>query len=313
VIGHPHHIGTESDRDLTARRDVNHSAIMGHFRYDREGRLGQPGGCTTVTGNIRRNDDPMSAAGNAKRPIAITANVRKTRTDKIAEVVARDLVHDLVDRGRQPGDSLESEQAMLDRYDVSRESLREALRLLEVQGLITIRRGPGGGAFVGTVDPSNLGRVASLYYHLAGATYGELFEAYAVAEATLAELAAKNPDAARRRREMEPYLTDPHDEDPEALVARHSSFHSVMSGLAGNRVLQISLMSSGLLVGAHYLALVDVPNESAFVEQDHEAIAHAIVAGRASKARQLMDAHVRHVTKILEADGLHAEALVTWV
>ena len=95
---------------------------------------------------------------------------------------------------------------MLQQYGVSRETLREALRLLEVQGLISIRRGPGGGPIVGTVDPANLGRTSTLYYHLAGATYAELFEAWIVCDRMLAELAATNPDRAAVRAAMAPFL-----------------------------------------------------------------------------------------------------------
>ena len=90
---------------------------------------------------------------------------------KTSETVARDIVHYVVAGGLGNGDSLPSEARMLEQYGVSRESLREGLRLLEAQGLITIRRGPGGGPVVGTVDPANLGRVSTLYYHLVGATY----------------------------------------------------------------------------------------------------------------------------------------------
>ena len=94
---------------------------------------------------------------------------------------------------------------MLEQYGVSRESLREGLRLLEVQGLISIRRGPGGGPIVGSVDPANLGRISTLYYHLAGATYAELFDAWEAAEIAIAELAARNPDRRAVRAAMAPY------------------------------------------------------------------------------------------------------------
>jgi DNA-binding FadR family transcriptional regulator len=247
--------------------------------------------------------------------IPIVGTIGRDRPDKIAEVVARDLIHDLVSRNCRPGDSLDSEQAMLAHYGVSRESLREALRLLEVQGLITIRRGPGGGAFVGTVNPSNLGRTASLYYHLAGATYRELFEAWALGEAMLARLAASNPEAMLRRRLMERYLTDPHVQAFDQMVERHPGFHASVGALAGNRVLEISLRAHGLLLADHYLALIDQPRDTSalHVEQDHGAIAAAIVAGDAAQAEQLMAAHVRHVNDIFETDGLRADDKVTWV
>ena len=110
---------------------------------------------TTVT----RGFLPIRSTSAALRPL------------KASESVARDIVDDIVVERLDEGDNLPAETAMLQQYGVSRETLREALRLLEVQGLISIRRGPGGGPIVGVVDPANLGRVSTLYYHLAGATY----------------------------------------------------------------------------------------------------------------------------------------------
>ena len=114
---------------------------------------------------------------------AVFSSEAVTRRLKTSESVARDIVHDIVSGDLRTGDRLASEAAMLDQYGVSREILREGLRLLEVQGLITIRRGPGGGPIVGRVDPANFGRVSTLFYHLAGGTYEELFEAWVVTEA----------------------------------------------------------------------------------------------------------------------------------
>jgi GntR family transcriptional regulator, transcriptional repressor for pyruvate dehydrogenase complex len=51
----------------------------------------------------------------------------------------------VLEGGLGEGDSLPTEAHMLAHDGVSRESLREGLRLLETQGLITLRRGPGGG------------------------------------------------------------------------------------------------------------------------------------------------------------------------
>ena len=50
------------------------------------------------------------------------------------------------------GSKLPSEQELMHTFNVSRQTLREALRVLEVQGLLEIRAGSGGGAFVAEVD-----------------------------------------------------------------------------------------------------------------------------------------------------------------
>jgi DNA-binding FadR family transcriptional regulator len=253
--------------------------------------------------------------------IAIEARV-DTRADKVADVVARQLARDVIARNLGVGDALDSEQAMRDRLQVSRESLREALRLLEVAGLIDIRRGPGGGAFVGTVDPSHLGRFESLYFQMAGATYAELFEAYADADARLAERAARHPDSELRRSEMARFRSGAGaDADLEAYIEHHAGFHAAIAGLARNRVMQITLHSIGLLVARHYVALVDqqhltladARSRRPFVEEDHRQIADAIVAGNHRRARTLMFEHVQHIVSVLVDDGLNPADVIEWV
>ena len=78
------------------------------------------------------------SASNGRSCIAIAPYGGVSRPLKTSEVVARDVVRDIIAGHLQPGDSLMSEAAMLERFGVSRESLREGLRLLEVQGLISI-------------------------------------------------------------------------------------------------------------------------------------------------------------------------------
>ena len=124
-------------------------------------------------------------------PIAATSS--SLRSLKASESVARDIVDDIVVRRLREGDSLLA--GIGDAAAVRRQprDAREALRLLEVQGLISIRRGPGGGPIVGTVDPANLGRTSTLYYHLAGATYAELFDAWVVCDRMLVRAGGGEP------------------------------------------------------------------------------------------------------------------------
>src|SRR3954468_19965917 len=176
-----------------------------------------------------------SLNGNgARNRIRIGSSDAVLRRLKTSESVARDIARAIIEAGLTTGDALPPEAAMLEQYSVSRESLREGLRLLEVQGLISIRRGPGGGPVVGYVDPANLGRVSSLYYHLAGATYAELFEAWVIGEAMLGSRAAKNPDATARMAAMKPYLADNHVDAGlpiDEFVQIHTQFHGAVASL----------------------------------------------------------------------------------
>ncbi len=235
---------------------------------------------------------------------------------KTSESVARDIVHSVVTGGLGEGDSLPAEARMLEQYGVSRESLREGLRLLEAQGLITLRRGPGGGPVVGTVDPANLGRASTLYYHLVGATYGELFEAWAVAEGYLAERAARNEDRALVRATLSPYLHDDESEfaSLEEFVAHHTDFHTEVGTLAGNRVMQLSLMAIGQTVTHHIAYTADPRDVSDILLHDHRVIAAAIIAGKPNKARDEMRKHLAQVAAFYDrlSGGSVLDQLIEW-
>lgn len=250
---------------------------------------------------------PIASGGSVLRPL------------KAAEVVAREVVQSITAAGLQPGDSLPSESQMLEQYGVSRESLREGLRLLEVQGMITIRRGPGGGPVVGTVDAANLGRMEALFFHLAGATYDELFEAWLFAESTLARMAASNPDAALRAQVMEPYLArdvedDEHHVDLELYLSGHGGFHGAIAALTGNRVLQITFRAYSQIVAHHFSIAGDVRKIHNKLVDDHLKLAQAIVDGDAEVAASLMHEHLAQVIEINgEELGSMLEGPVVWL
>lgn len=236
---------------------------------------------------------------------------------KAAEVVARSIVGDIQSDGLAPGANLPGEAAMLEKYGVSRESLREGLRLLEVQGMITIRRGPGGGPVVGEVDSAHLGRVSALFYNMSGATYRELFDAWIWAEGELADRAARNSDPVLRSNAMKPFIEDDehveHD-DLHAYLEAHAGFHRAVARLAGNRVLALSLESYGQIV-AHHVAVTDDPRQLGEVLfDDHLNIAKAVGAGHSRRARELMEEHLRGVAAYCrERLGSSLESQVEWL
>lgn len=256
----------------------------------------------TPTARPQRVRSLEIATGTSRRPL------------KTSESVARDIVGHIVTAGLRPGDNLPHESAMLAEYGVSRESLREGLRLLEVQGLITIRRGPGGGPVVGTVDPAHLGRVSTLYYHLAGATYRELFDAWITAEGYIADLAARNPDRELVQTTMARFRGHhPTVEEPLLqFVDDHTSFHEALGMLARNKVMQLSLMAIGQIVTHHILNHADPRAAGTIIESGHEAIAAAVAAGHSTKARTLMEQHVREIVDFYEAQLGPQDGYIEW-
>jgi GntR family transcriptional repressor for pyruvate dehydrogenase complex len=233
-------------------------------------------------------------SGHGRRSVRVDSRALKT-----SEVVAVDLVRDIVSNGLQLGDRLPDEAAMLVQYGVSRESLREALRILEVQGLITIRRGPGGGPKVAGIDPAYLARTSTLYFHLAGATYDEVFETWYALEPAVAEMVAEMPDRAQVRRVLEPFTKElPADVARQDFLDTSNGFHARLVELSGNRVLALLLQAISHIVVDHVMLDLDPIRERDTIEHDHQEIAAAIAAGRGPKARKLMGEHIAHVRDI---------------
>ncbi|MFD0228159.1 FCD domain-containing protein [Streptomyces hirsutus] len=160
---------------------------------------------------------------------------------------------------------------------------------------------------MGTVDSANLGRLQALYFHLAGASYEELFDAWIYAESTLARLAAANPDAAAREAAMTPYLSGDVDDvahdDLDVYMSGHEGFHGALAALADNRVIQVTFRAYGQLVAHHFATVGDVRTIHDVLVDDHLELAQAVLDGDAPTAESLMESHLANVL------NLHKEQL----
>jgi DNA-binding GntR family transcriptional regulator len=82
------------------------------------------------------------------------------RVPKAAELLASEMRRMILGRGLAPGTPLPSEAEIIEQRGQSRVTAREALRLLEAEGLIEVRRGPRGGVLVGDPRPAHVARSA---------------------------------------------------------------------------------------------------------------------------------------------------------
>ncbi len=232
------------------------------------------------------------------------AAVGPRRTEKLSEVLAREIVRDL--RNLSPSTMLPPEASMLEKYGVGRASLREALRLLEVQGLIVIRPGPGGGPMVAQVDSIHYGRISSLYYHMQGATYRDITETRSLLEPVIARVVAERADP-EHLQELEGFLEryaassgrTGLDDDYERYFEESAGFHTMLIEMSGNPVLSLTAHSlhDVLLERMHGLF---PPEMRKRVEQEHAAIARAIIKRDASAAERLMRKHMLEYVQYAE-------------
>jgi DNA-binding FadR family transcriptional regulator len=163
------------------------------------------------------------------------------RRTKAAVVVARRIVEQIVDGGLRDGDPLPNESAMLRDLGVGRPALREALRLLETQGLLRMKPGPGGGPVVRRPDPGDLAGAMTLLLESLHARWGEAFVAWAALEPAVAGLAARHArddqiDALEAQAAcMEDAV------GVAAFYRENTAFHALLAESAGNTVVLVVL------------------------------------------------------------------------
>jgi DNA-binding FadR family transcriptional regulator len=117
------------------------------------------------------------------------------RRSKAAVVLAQSIAAEIQRRGLGAGEKLLSEQKMVERYGVARGSLREALRYLELQGVLRIKSGPGGGPVIQTPDGGHFASTLALMLQFVGARFRTIIETRWVVEPGIAALAAERATA----------------------------------------------------------------------------------------------------------------------
>lgn len=114
------------------------------------------------------------------------------RRPKKAELVARAIVEELSTDRATPGSVLDVEDELMRRLDVSRATLRQGLRLLEMFGVVESRLGRAGGIVVHEPEAEDFARVVTLFLECARCTYRHLIEVYAEVRPVVAGNAAAN-------------------------------------------------------------------------------------------------------------------------
>ncbi|MEY2521597.1 MAG: hypothetical protein QOJ66_162, partial [Ilumatobacteraceae bacterium] len=112
----------------------------------------------------------------------------------MADLVAGELRSQIISGELKEGDPLPPEDQLMEHAGVARTTVREALRILESEGLLVVRRGAGGGARIKTPSVSNVARYIGLVLQSQGATLQDVFDARLLLEAPAAGMLAEADD-----------------------------------------------------------------------------------------------------------------------
>lgn len=182
----------------------------------------------------------------------INRNGRKT-----GEVVAADIRQQIATGVLAIGARLPTEDELTEQYGIARTTLREALRVLESQGLISIRRGRGGGATVTMPDLVRLAEPLAVVLQLRRATVSDLDAARLLIEPQLAAWLAEHrrrDDLAALREVVEEATAAAEADDQIAFGRAAARIHSTILELGGNETLSVISQLLHRLVVHRYTA-----------------------------------------------------------
>ncbi len=164
---------------------------------------------------------------------------RPIKKQKASDLIVEEIWKMILEGKLKPGDRLPPEHTLVEKFQVSKVTLREALQTLETYGHITRKRGPGGGSIVLDIAPTmGIGLLAN-YLSLANLTLEELMEARRLIEPVIAETAAAclSDDGARRLTE----LLAEHEKDfrTHGGSKRGWEFYILLAELTRNRLVKV--------------------------------------------------------------------------
>jgi GntR family transcriptional repressor for pyruvate dehydrogenase complex len=220
------------------------------------------------------------------------------RPPKAAMLVAQRIVRDVVHGGLRPGDLLPPERTMLEKYETGRGTLREALRLLEFQGVIALKPGPRGGPVLLDPDASHLASTVVLLMQLKEAPFRTIVEVRSALEPMISSLAA-----ARISEESLTELGGTIDQMRETLGNQHyfldanKRFHDIIAWSSGNALFGYIVDSllgimDGTIIGIDYPS----PRRAAILKA-HESIFEAISARDAEESEARMRKHIEEYVR----------------
>lgn len=215
--------------------------------------------------------------------------------------VAEEIKSWLVSQDMSPGDRLPNEQEMIARFGMSKGTVREAMRILEAQGLVKTRTGPGGGSFVHEVSVERAWALLGNYFYFKKLTITDIYRLRLELEPELAASLAGNLTEAQLSRLEENISAN---ENPPANAeeerAQHVAslgFHQTLASYTDNELL-------GFLVGFMANMLADLTVYRRLYEpRNYElwrrgrayqaSLVGALRQGDATRARETMRSHMQ--------------------
>lgn len=243
----------------------------------------------------------MESAVTSTDAVSTRSRVQLNPMDvpKASDVLAKEIRERILSGELEEGTALPAERELVKQTQMSRATVREALRILEVQNLVRVRAGRSGGAFVQRPTTNSMASSVSMLIRGQQIKLADLMETREALEPFCAALAARNrsdADLAVLDRANEA-LAEPTADLPAFLQA-NLDWHVGVATAGGNELLIgfMTALSHAIYTGTENAAFVD-DSVRAVTVRAHRSITNAIRSGDADAASRRMSRHVHSYAK----------------
>lgn len=244
---------------------------------------------------------------------------RKATRQKLSDVIAEDLKRLIILENLGPSDLLPNEKALIETYGCAKATIREALRVLEVEGLVVLKTGPGGGAVIRevTIDPAC--RALRNFLHFQRVDGGQVYQLRRMIEVETAASVVGRLDEAAFARLRENIAQCRMSHGDEQSQRRHRmlelEFHNILAEYCPNPLLRfMSQFLNDFLRDLVILKKAYKPERHAFDEANirfHVELLDAFTDEDRLRVRDLMGEHMCDAESHLSAlEGVVADQLL---
>jgi DNA-binding FadR family transcriptional regulator len=231
------------------------------------------------------------------------------RVPKAGELVAGELRRQIITGKLQPGEPLPTESVLMERFGVSRPTLREAFRILEAESIIKVLRGAHGGARVMAPDGAVAARYTGLLLQYKGVQLADVYRARTAIEVHAVGELASAP--ARTINQLDKLVARGGDllEDAFGFARQDTAVHQAIVDLAGNETLSVLAAMLLNIMDAHNRHFMTVHGEDHERQADrlaykaHQKLVTLLRAGDAKAAQAFWRKHLDNVEKYMIGDS----------
>jgi GntR family transcriptional repressor for pyruvate dehydrogenase complex len=226
---------------------------------------------------------------------------QSVRTGKVSELIAEQIKHLILTGTMKPGDRLPSERELVRRFEASRNSVREAVKILEIRGLLAIKR--GSGVYVTDINSKPMSDSLSSMLKVGKITVNQLTQARLVLEPGTARLACELIEGEDLRKlEENVKEASAMADSGRSAVSQNVRFHTLIAEATGNPVILLTMKTLFDVIedtGVRITSGSPRPAEGSIRAVKHHK--RILKAFRKREAQIAYDLMLEHILEIQEA------------